>query len=148
MAFENWEMPEFGSSTDYGTPWKDTANDTFWGSSSQKSLPVGEEDWFDFSEGDWFVDSSSGSGGEESSWLGDAGGEVWDWLKSPQGTNVAAGAIKGLMGVWQQDLAGRMKGQQQDNGPSDAELRDARIKTHNASINKPMDMGLINFKRQ
>lgn len=142
-----WEMPAFGE-TDYGgTSWKDTGNEAFFGGNSSSSYDLGDDSWFDFGDEAWYVDSTGGGqGGDTSSWLSDAAGDVWDWIKSPQGTNVTSGAIKGLISVWQQDLAERMKGNK-DDGPSAAELHDARVKVHNASINKPMDMGLVRFNR-
>lgn len=149
----DWELPAMGNDSSYGTPWQNTANETMYGGFIEPDSDLGElqfskdSDWFDFGDESWFVNSTGGGqGGDSSSWLSDAAGDVWDWLKTPQGTNVTSGAIKGLMEVWKQDLAERMKGNK-DDGPSAAELYDARVKVHNASINKPMDMGLVRFNR-
>ena len=143
----------------YGSSWKDTGNEAFFGNNSQDAFEftgsnmgnsnmVSDSDWFDFGDQSWYVDSTSGGqSGSDTSWLSDAAGGVWDWLKSPQGTSVTSGAIKGLMSVWQQDLAERMKAQNKDDGPSAAELYDARVKAHNASINAPVNTNLVRFSK-
>jgi hypothetical protein len=151
----DFSMPAFGSSTSDTSGWSSNnyslsdSSPSSWGGGQSASFGS-DKDTFDFTSSEWYVDSTktdtSGQGGE-SSWLGDAAGGVWDWLKSPQGTSVAAGAIKGLMGVWGADMANQMKGKPAEPDHYEADLKDARVKAHNASINKPMNMGLINFKR-
>lgn len=133
----------------YGSSWKDTGNEAFFGSSGSSSPSLSNDsDWFDFGDQSWYVDSTGGGqSGGDNSWLSDTASGVWDWLKSPQGTSVAGGAIKGLMSVWQQDLAERMKAQNKDDGPSAAELYDARVKAHNASINAPVNTNLVRFSK-
>lgn len=160
----SWELPAWGD-TDYGgTSWRDTGNEAFWGTGTQDSWEmsganmgnsnmVSNDSWYDFGDESWYVDSTGG--GKDSSvlsWMGDAAGDVWSWLKTPQGTNVAFGTIKGLLDMWKTDLASRMKGNPSGGGgggggSNAAELYDARVKMHNASINKPMDMGLVRFQK-
>lgn len=111
--------------------------------------------------GSWFTDSSpsgssgGGGGGDDSIW-----GGVWDWASSDSGLATIGGAIAGGVGAYS-DSQNRQSSE--DNlrlkyslesdlarlrdelaGPSEAELRDKRIKAHNKSINMPMNMSVRN----
>jgi hypothetical protein len=120
------------------------------------------DDWFtnsysetDFSSGDSLdsggsaPSSSSAAGGGDSNsgfWEG-----VWDWSNSDQGIAVIGGALAGGISMWdeerKQDRLLELKDAGSDDGPSAAELKDERIKKHNASIDTPMDMGVRKFKK-
>lgn len=87
----------------------------------------------------------SASGGDDSWW-----DDVWDWAKSDQGLDIIGGASKYLFDAYQREKMyerGKAASAAGGGGPSAAELQDARIKKHNESINKPMDMGMRKLKR-
>ena len=143
----DWSLP----AADSGGGWSDTSNYNFNDSGGGSSLDSGSSYMdnsgsFDFNDDEWYVDSTSSTDGTsvDTSIFDD----LWGWVKSEQGTSVLGGAASAAFKLWQADQANKMRKElQQDSGPSDAELRDARVKTHNASINKPMNMGLVQYKR-
>lgn len=141
----DWSLP---AAEDTGG-WSDTSNYNLEDSGGGSSLGSGSSYMdssgsFNFNDDDWYVDSTS-SGTEVDTSMFD---DLWGWVKSEQGTSMLGGAANAAFKLWQADMANKMRKElQQDSGPSDAELRDARIKTHNASINTPMNMGLVQYKR-
>jgi len=100
---------------------------------------------FDFNDDDWYVDSTGGGSADVDTSIFD---DIWGWVKSDQGVSVLGGAANAAFKLWQADKANEMRRQNAAaGGPSAAELYDARVKTHNRSINQPMDMGLVELKR-
>lgn len=90
--------------------------------------------------------------------------DIWDWAKSDTGSNIIAGVAGGLFSEYQQnkvlDANDKYRQDQlalererlaiarmQAAKPTAAELQHKRAAAHNASINKPMDMGVKTFKR-
>jgi len=134
------------------------AFDTSWllnNSSANASSPMQMEDFETSSF--WYSDTNSQQQPTESGQNG-IFGDIWDWAKTEQGTAVLGGAIQGAGSVWaagkksdsaedllrlraslEADLA-RLKDQLE--GPSEAELKDARISRHNRSINLPMNLSV------
>lgn len=83
-----------------------------------------DDDW---STG-WFVDSTKGTPQGEETTMFDG---VWKWLTSSQGASTAASAIDAMMKMWAANKA------EENKDPTEAMLKDARIKAHNESINQP-----------
>jgi hypothetical protein len=90
--------------------------------------------------------------------------DIWDWAKSDTGSNIIAGVASGLFSEYQQgkilDANDKYRQDQlalererlaimraQAARPTAAELQHKRVAAHNASINKPMDMGVKTLKR-
>lgn len=132
----DWSLP---SINDSGGGYDFSGNDS-WTSNVDSADVFGSDSpsTFSFDDLDWYVDSTSNGG--DTSILDD----VWAWVKSPQGTSVLGGAVNTVGKLWAASQANEMK---KDEGPSAAELYDARVKAHNASINKPMDMGLLRYAK-
>ena len=89
---------------------------------------------------------------EEESWWGGLWDNVWRWVGSDQGTAVLGGALKMAGGLWLADqkagiARGMPSGGGGNEGPSAAELQDARYAKHNESINTPKVIGLRKFKK-
>lgn len=119
------------------------------GESSSFSSPSSDNSGgFNFSDDDWYVDSAGGSSTDvDTSYMSD----IWGWVKSDMGVGVLGGAASIATKLWLANKANEMKNSgasaANHDGLEIAKLRDARVGKHNESINRPMDMGLVNLKR-
>lgn len=140
----NWDLPSFDS----GGGWTDTNNYDLGSSGAESSFGSGSS-YSDnssipnFNDDSWYVDST---GGDVDTSMFD---DIWGWVKSDQGVSVLGGAAKGLMSIWAADKANQLRKELAGagGGSEAARLHDAQVARHNASINQPMDMGLIEYKR-
>lgn len=139
----DWSLPSFDSDSSGGGYDLTSSGNESWTSSGGYDLGSSGES-FNFNDDDWYVDSTGGSVDVDTSIFDD----IWGWVKSDQGVSVLGGAANAAFKLWQADKANEMRRQNAAaGGPSAAELYDARVKRHNASINQPMDMGLVELKR-
>jgi len=137
-----WDLPLFDSG---GSDWTDTNNYDLESSGSGS-------DWtdtnnYDLGSDDWYVDSTGGSDDSDTSVFSD----IWGWVTSDQGVSVLGGAASGALKLWMANQANEMRkssGGGGGGGSNAAELYDARVKKHNASINQPMDMGITRLVRK
>ena len=134
----DWELPSFDSSGyDLTSSGDESGSYDFGGGSTSD---------FNFEDDDWYVDSTGGGAADVDTSMFD---DIWGWVKSDQGVSVLGGAASGALKLWLANQANEMrKSSSSASGPSAAELYDARVKTHNASINRPMDMGLTKLVRK
>lgn len=150
---------------DWSSIYGNNSGGSYLGDYSNFSLESsGNESYMDNYETDsWFTDSfastdkkadsaenytvdQANKDAADSTWLDD----VWGWVNTEVGAKTVAGGIGMLADLWGEEAKAKIaykNGGGADDGPSAAELQDDRIAAHNESINKPMDMGLVKFKR-
>ena len=137
----DWDLPSFDSSDSSGYDLTSSGDE-----SGSYDFGGGSTSDFNFEDDDWYVDSTGGGAADVDTSMFD---DIWGWVKSDQGVSVLGGAASGALKLWLANQANEMrKSSSGASGPSAAELYDARVKTHNASINRPMDMGLTKLVRE
>ena len=142
----DWDLPSFDSSDSSESSGYDLTSSG--DESGSYDFGGGSAGDFNFEDDDWYVDSTGGGAADVETSMFD---DIWGWVKSDQGVSVLGGAAKGALQLWLANQAAELKkgsGAGGAGGPSAAELYDARVKTHNASINRPMDMGLTKLVRK
>ncbi len=161
MYTQKWELPPATPSYDNYTEYQPQYQAPDFESSST---------WLDDSGGyidNWYSNSPTT---EETD---DIFADMWKWSKTDQGTAVIGGAIKTVGAGWaaskanesaedraaqsledQKEMAAINFANQKElailmdklKGPSEAELRDKRIKRHNTSINKHNNINVRTFR--